>query len=120
MTSFSWMYGRGVPLQQNPLQVQSTAFASSSLSSQAKHEFALDYGKGIPHRSEEVKGLPMSGATFENEDRSPLGVEVSRQMKGVTFSASNNAATTPNVDSLSRSKTQLGSAPRIQKFNSVK
>jgi hypothetical protein len=120
MTSISWMYGRGVPLQQNPLQVQSTAFASSSLSSQAKHEFAMDYGKGVPHRSEEVKGLPMSGATFNNEDRSSLGVDLTRRMKGVTFSAANNAATTPNVDSLSRSQTQLGSAPRIQKFNSVK
>ena len=120
MTSYSWMYGRGVPLQQNPLQVQSTAFASSSLSSQAKHEFAMDYGKGIPHRSEEVKGLPISGATFSNEDRSPLGVEVTRRMKGVTFSANNNAATTPNVDSLSRSKTQLGAAAPKTRFSSVK
>lgn len=119
MTSYSWMYGRGAPLQANPLQVQATAFASSSLSSQANHQFALDYGGAQPHLTNEVKGLAQSGAEFSNEDRSPLGVMVERHRRSVKFS-NYPEMSTPNVDSLSRSKTQLKGAPKLTQFNRPK
>jgi hypothetical protein len=119
MTTYSWMYGRDAPLQAGPLQVMATAFGSSSLSSQADHDFALDYGKGVPHLSPQVKGTAMNGATFNNEDRSPLGVEVERLRKGVKFTGYPEMST-PNVDSLSRKNTQLGREPVNKQFDSVK
>jgi hypothetical protein len=119
MTTYSWMYGRGTPLKPSPLQVMATPFASSSLSSQADHDFALDYGKGVPHLSPEVKGTAMNGATFNNEDRSALGVSVERLRKSVKFTGYPEMST-PNVDSLSRSNTQLGRAPPEKQFDSVK
>lgn len=119
MTTFSWMYGRGTPLPAGPLQVMATPFASSSLSSQADHDFALDYGKGVPHISRQVKGTVMNGATFNNEDRSPLGVEVERHRQSIKFTGYPEMST-PNVDSLKRKDNQLGRAPVQKKFDSVK
>lgn len=113
------MFGRDAPLAPGPLQVQATPFATSSLSSQADHEFALDYGKGITHLTPEVKGVTMNGATFSDEDRSPLGVEVERLRKSIKFTGYPEMST-PNVDSLRRSNTQLGRAPPVKKYNSVK
>ncbi len=113
------MYGRDAPLKPGPLQVQATPFGMSSLSSQADHDFALDYGKGVPHLTQEVRGVPKGGSTFENEDRSPLGVMVERHRKSIKFTGYPEMST-PNVDSLSRKNTQLGKAPAVKRYDSVK
>lgn len=119
MTTYSWMYGRDAPLEPGPLQVMATPFATSSLASQADHDFALDYGKGVPQLTREVKGTAMNGATFNNEDRSALGVAVERLRKSVKFTGYPEMST-PNVESLSRKNSQLGTAPVQMKYNSVK
>lgn len=119
MTSISWMYGRSAPLAASPLQLQSSAFATSSLASQADHDFAMDQGKAVPYLRREVKGTPMNGATFFAEDRSPLGVEVEQHRRTVKFTGYPEMST-PNVNSLSRSKYQLGTPPRTKQFDSVK
>ena len=119
MTTHSWVLGRDAPLRGGPMALTATAFGSSSLSAQASHDFAMDQGKGVPHLTNMVHGVPVSGAEFNNEDRSPLGVEVETARRAVKFTGYPEMST-PNVNSLSRSTTQLGARGAIAKFNSVK
>jgi hypothetical protein len=104
------MYDSSAPLITNPLSVQTTYFATSSLASRARNTLTTPKPgpSGVYEGLLATRGVPNTSITIYDEDKSPLGTEVSRISMSHPISIQNpfitaRQLTVPNAASL-RSK----------------
>lgn len=102
MTTQSWNYDRGVPLQPIPLALSSTYYGSSSLAASSSHDLVLDqYSRNsLLHNASRVKGVPQSNTIIYNHDKPALGVMQAREAMDERFLRQAPKETVPNVNVL--------------------
>lgn len=109
MTTISWMYDSSAPLKTAPLSTQTTYFATSSLASRARNSLTTPKPgpSGVYESLLATRGVPNTGITIYDTDKSPVGTEVSRVYMSHPITRQNpfitaRQITGPNVASLRR------------------
>jgi hypothetical protein len=109
MTTISWMYDTSAPLKTAPLSTQTTYFATSSLASRARNTLTTPKPgpSGVYEGLLATRGVPNTGITIYDTDKSPYGTEVARISMASPISRQNPFVTArqitgPNVASLRR------------------
>lgn len=109
MTTISWFYDKSAPLITNPLSTQTTYFATSSLASRARNSLSIPTSgpDGVYKNLLATHGVPHSGITIYDMDKSPVGVETSRIQMGHPITPISpiymaKQLAPPNVKTLSR------------------